>query len=377
MGYNIQVSNDKYTTLALSDQIFDIVLIEAVGNILPMFKLSFRDNDFEKLKYLNEVNPITIGYQIDDRLISNQFVIKQTYPDILGSSYNVSIAGYLNKFEYFKGVPKLPFIQDTSINAMKQLASQYFIEVQSSNIVTEDSMNWIHNGKNARNFIQEMWKHAYSPDSLPIIGIGLDGIFRITDIATLASQEPKYYFSNILQEGYQTYVDAHTQNSSLVNTSIFGYTSNRNIITEDTLQIVESEVSPQVTTNTSNRMNEQVDIPTRQLAPMFQSSNVHEHWYEALHQNTVRWSSLNNNTIIITTYNSLIPLNILDLIYAEIPENNSTGQGTNGNYIISRKEIVFDSTGNVTCVYTGIREVSQNVAMVENSNESTMTTYKI
>ena len=376
MGYNIQVSNDKYENLAYTDQINEITLIETIGNLLPMFKLSFRDNNFEKLQYLNELNPVTIGYEINNQRISNQFIIKQKKPSMTDTEYDVTVAGYLNKFDYFKGVPKLPFVQDTSVNAMIQVASQYF-ETQATELQTDDNMNWIHNGMNARNFIQDMWKHSYSPDSLPIIGIGLDGVFRLSDLVTLINQEPKYYFSNNLQEGYETYITAIPVENSLENTSLFGYTSERDIIIEDTLEIIKSSQTPQVVLNTSNQLNEQQGMPTRKLAPMFQSSNVHKHWYEAYHQNLVRWSSLNNNSITITLYNNLLPLNILDLVYVEVPELGTVGNSASGNYIISRKEHHFDKLGNVTSVFKGIREVSQNTNIAEEEQRQEVTSYKI
>lgn len=379
MGYNIQVSNDKYEHLVWTDQIEKVTLIETLGNILPMFSLSFRDNDFEKLQYLNELNPITISYEMDNQKVSNQFIIKQKKPVLLDNYYIVTVSGYINKFDYLKGVPKVPFVQDTSIMAMKTVASSYFNEVEVSENLTKvnDKMNWIYNGMNARNFIQDMWKHSYSPESLPIVGITLDGVFKIIDLGSLVSQEPKYYFANTLQEGYQVYVDAVTQDNSLKNTSMFGYTSERDILLEDTLEVVSSSQKPQVVLNTANQMNEQPTIPVRNLAPMFQSSNVHRHWYEAFHQNQVRWSSINNNELSMTVYNNLLPLGISDLIYVDIPEYGIAGNSSSGNYIIFRKEIHFDGIGNVTTLYKGIREVSQNISIAKDEEKSEINSYKI
>jgi hypothetical protein len=379
MGYNVKISNNRYSELVYADQMYELTLVETIGNLLPMFKLSFRDNDFEKLHYLNELNPITISYQIDDNIISGHFIIKQKKPIITGTTFDCSIGGYLNKFEYFKGVPKVPFIQGTSVEAITQLASAYF-ETQIVDIVTEDKMNWIHNGKNARNFMQEIWTHCYSPNNFLMLGIGLDGIFRLTDILTLVSQEPKYRFANSMQEGYELYVNAWVDDDSLQNTSLFGYTSERDILMEGSLETLQSSFTPQVVLNTSNQLNEQPDIPTRKLAPMFQPENVHKYWYQAHHQNLVRWSSLNNNTIHIVTYNNLLPLNIMDLVYADLPEVGNTGKSADGNYIIARKELSFDGSGNLTTTYTGIREVAQNTALAPEQEENStygITAYRI
>ena len=217
MGYRVQISNNKYENLVYSDQLYSLTLVEVIGNFLPMFQLSFRDMDFDKLHYLNELNPITIGYQIEDQLVTNQFIIKQKKPSILNGCYDCSISGYLNKFDYFKGVPKVPFIQGSSVEAIQQEASAYF-EVSTSGLQTDDTMNWIHNGKSARNFIQEMWTHSYSPDNLAIIGIGLDGTFRLTDVNTLIQQEPKYYFGNSIRDGYELYINAWVDDNSLQTT---------------------------------------------------------------------------------------------------------------------------------------------------------------
>lgn len=375
MSYTIQISNEKYENLVFADQLVTLTLTEVIGNLLPMFTMTFIDNDYQKLEYMNEKSPITIGYQLDGNMVSNQFIIKPKNPIFNNTAYTCAIGGYLNKFEYFKGLPKVPYIEGTSCEALEQLASAYF-KFQSSGLQTDDKMVWLHNGKNARNFIQDIWKHMYSPSSLPLISIGLDGIFRLEDLAHLIQQKPKYKFADSMSEGYELYASAQASDNSSGTTSIFGYTSERNIILEDNLEVVTSTVKPEVVMNTSIQLNE-ADMPTRPLAPMFQSTNVHKHWYEAFHQNIVRWSSLNSNTVQLTLQDNLLPLNLMDMIYIKFAQDGGVGRNSDGNFIIGKKELIFDGGGRLTSIYTGIREVSQNINKAEANKKSNISVYKI
>ena len=379
MSYTLQLSNDRYEVLAYTDQLMGLSVIEVVGNMLPMFELTFVDNDFEKLKYLNEKNPLTIGFQVDDRMVSSQFLIKPVKPIFTADTFTVALGGYLNIFDYFKGLPKVPYVNGTSVEALQQVAGAYFNTVEiSPELQTDDKMVWLHNGKNARSFIQDIWKHMYSPHSLPMIGIGLDGVFRVSDIATLLKQEPKIKFSDTDDgdEDIELYVSAEVSDNTTGNTSLYGYTTERKIILEDTLEVVTSTQKPEVVMNTSTQMNE-TEMPLRNLTPMYQSTNVHKHWYEAYHQNFVRWSSLNNNTLTLTV-NKLLPLNLMDLIYVKFPQRGQIGKSSDGNFIISSKVIDFDNTGDVTVTYTGIREVAQSISTAEDLQESSqITPYKI
>ena len=387
MGYGIQVSNEKYDSLAYSDQIINLTLQEAIGNFLPTFSMTFIDNDFDKLNYLNEKSPITIAYQMNEHMVSGEFIIKPVNPQYTSDTYTVALGGYLNKFNYFKGRSAVPYVEGTSVDALLALGQSYFGEsntlvtsgiydLENNKSKTDDNMIWLHNGKNARNFVQEVWKHSYSPESLILLGIDLDGMFKIFDLATLISQEPKYMFCDTYEEGYEVYADCNVTDNSTGNTTMYGYTSERAILMEGDLQTVNSSVSPQVVMNTSTQMNES-EMPVRQLTPMFQTSNVHKHWYEAYHQNFVRWSSLNNNTLKLTVLNNLLPLNIMDLIYVRFPQNSKVGRTTDGNFIISQKKLIFDNIGNVTTEYIGIREVSQSVNTAQNQESRHIVPYNI
>lgn len=385
MAYGIQVSNEKYESLAYSDQIINLTLQEVIGNFLPTFSLTFIDNDFDKLSYINEKSPITIGYQVGQQMVTNQFMIKPINPQYTSDTYTIAIGGYLNKFEYFKGLPIVPYIKGTSIDALRALGGAYFGNdnvltttgiFEDGKSKTADTMIWLHNGKNARNFVQEIWKHTYTPNNLVMLGIDLNGRFKIFDLATLISQEPKFMFCDTYEDDYEVYTDCNVTDNTTGNTSMFGYTSDRDILMEGTLEIVNSTATPEVIMNTSTQMNE-AEMPIRHLAPMFQTSNVHKHWYESYHQNLVKWSSLNNNTLKLTVSNNLLPLDILDLIYVRFPQNNKVGRTTDGNFIISQKKLIFDNLGNLTAEYTGIREVSQSVNKAETQEGRHITPYKI
>ena len=78
-----------------------------------------------------------------------------------------------------------------------------------------------------------------------------------------------------------------------------------------------------------------------------------------------------------SVYNNLLPLNIMDLVYIKFPQVQGIGGNSDGNFIISHKEIHFDNIGNVTTDYIGIREVSQNLSKGAISYDSEVQSYKI
>ena len=376
MSYSAEISCDNYENLIVSGQITGTTFVETIGNFLPMFSLSFTDDDFDKLKYFNELNPLNMVYHIDDVTLGNKFVIKQSVPDITDVSYAMTLGGYLNVFDYLKGTPKVPYVSGTSVEAIQKIASAYFNTVEMSNLKTQDTMNWLHNGMSARGFIQDIWKHMYSPDTLPLIGITLDGKFKVSDIVSLINQEPKFKFANSFEEGYEVYIEAKPLDNSLKNNNLFGYKTEREIMLEDTLEVITSTVKPEVIMTTSDQMNQQ-EIPTKKLAPMFQPDCVHRHWYEAYHQNIVRWSSLNTTAITWTTHDNPLPLEIMDLIYIELPESEIGNKSYDGNYIVSKKTLNFSEDGDLITTYVGIREVNQNTSKSEESKKGEVTNYRI
>lgn len=360
MAYTIQISNKYYENLVYNDWLGSFSILEMSGNLLPMFVMTFMDTDKDKIRTLNELTPLKILYTIDSEAFDTEWLIKIAKISESNQGFSAIIGGYLNRFSYYKN-NKVPYIKGNSQEALKSVAENYFkFTDKAEKFVPNDSMVWLSHNYPDRIFVSEIWKHSYLENDTTLVGITSEAEFIRTTLLAQLQAGYKVLFSQSNKDEGVTFQSLEPISSSLDYTSLFGYSTEREILDSLTGEITTVNMQPSITMIPSNNLNQSTDIDKRMLPPYFQSRNVHSNYMKGLYKNIVNLGNISNNTIKVTI-NGNCKLKLLDLMRIE-SQTDATGRKVfDGLYITDAKLQSFTNNGRLTSTYIGKREVSEEI----------------
>lgn len=175
-----------------------VLLIEEVGNILPILEMNLDITTPKMLTLLNTNNKISVMMAKDiSKEIMSEFLIfsVQNSPDSPHAN-SVSVKAIMHVPEYFLA-HQSQYYDGTSVDVIKKCMAEVGIAV-TSKITTNDYQTWLQYGTNRQRFISDILSKMYRNDISAIsLGIHYNKKAIIADIPTELKNTPAdHLFTN-------------------------------------------------------------------------------------------------------------------------------------------------------------------------------------
>lgn len=346
----------------------ELELIEVAGVGLPMLKGIVVCYDQESRALFHEGNKLTISYGVGnpedpDDIIDTQFIITNISVRRTQGQYNLAFTGLYDAMPYLVEHKQRAFKDVSALEAILTVAKDHFGESYIDSNVTKsnDRMTWLQPAIPDKKFISDTWMHADLPDSFPMVGITVDGKFRVRDLATLIAKDGadpswKFFPDNVNSADpkklwYHGDYEINTNSGFMNHWLGYGNTLDvtdvdlgeyEEVLEETAPQLAKAEAFPRLSEATGRRGT------PRQL-----NDNEHPRYWHAYQQNTTQLALYSTVTVKLSYDDKLHKdMRILDLVYfAEA--NNTQDQFDNpftGLYIISKLSRKFSKNQIVTTV---------------------------
>lgn len=338
--YELAINIDGVNDVVREENFDFFAAIEDLGGGLPTFELQFRSTSPDLIARFNEGCQLSVRYA-DGRGISRTaelFIVKPRMKRRGVGEYLHNLVGTVNQPGYNTNQRIQITDRITSVEAIRAAVSPYFTLDTNCNV--NDAMNWIQHNISDRRFIWDTMMHMDIPNSFPLMGITMDGRFRLLDARKVAAGKrlPEFGYGD---SGYLIDVDFEVRNNGTLLNSQAGYGIEQS---ESVLGKHKSFSDVRITQPVSNLLthntafNRAVDSPTRRLPPVTLTDDMHANYWEAYRRNYASALAYSSSVVEFGVRNRLIDASIGDLALFRDDEagNRSSIESYSGQYFISK-----------------------------------------
>lgn len=305
-------------------------LVEGAGNVMPALEMHFKSDQVQIIPYINETNPLKVQlgvnevrYDIEYRIYSKN--IKKESE----GNYDITLFALLNNSNYLLA-PKRRTYGNASqsgagisgLEVLISVASENFSVVETNIQKSEDFMLRIQHGISNKQFVDELWETIYCPNTFVLVGITSSGRFKVVDLRSLSTQNPKWKFTYKPSANSDiTPQKDFVNDNSGVNNYLFGYIRQREFFDEDSGEYYVSTTGNSTLLTMSNHFNrDDIWMINTQEA---RNDNMYNEYWEVRDTNLSNFalfSSVNNQFSFDPDWKNI---EVLDLAYIETydPEN--------------------------------------------------------
>lgn len=327
-----------------------LTIKESAGNVLPVATLTISSSP-SLLDYISNEGVdvlITLGFSMDDAKQSKWKIYNFDISKSTLTAFMSINRSYLNDSE-------VKVYEGTSVEVIKKVASEYFSVIDDKGKSTieasgySDRMKWIRHRLVARDFVNNVWLHSYSPGKLIVPAIlaqtpvnsNIDGIFRLKDICNKSTITD---VRDDVSTSLRLYTkDAFISNSGTMNNIVgkFKYSE----FDSDSADVEISEVSLDPIFGEIINRSSYSDLVLRKG---YKSDNVHSNFFKAVPYNLNKLALFGGFAKKFSVID-LGYLKVLDTINLVIPvyEQIAASEVQSGYYIVTdtfTKVEVKDST---------------------------------
>ena len=298
------------------------VIIEECGNVLPTWEIEFSSEDKELLEVFHEGNPLEVSYGVtkDDMVDTKLSISKKVVSRYGDQKYYFIAKGVYYALSYIT-TPQIQVTDKKSgLEVVKSIAGNHF-EMDASKETSSDKQNWIQPNVSDKQFVEEVWKHSWLPNSFVGIGITTDGKFIIRDMKKQMKKDYDFNFSNKAEDGIK-YLGNLTieSNGGFLNTWM-GYEREKFLYALEKGEV--NKEKEKLKTIITDKFLRNSDVKKRSSEHDMLSENVHENYWNAYLRNLGGLALFSTESIELSFLNDLKHIKVLDNVMLKEDEPDS------------------------------------------------------
>lgn len=348
--YKMSVTIDKFEDFLTDDKFISFILIENIGLSLPYWELKFDCVYPELLRYLNELQTITIqlGTSTKDLTPFNLIIKKPIVVPQSTQSYSVTLRGFTFMHSYLTTEHIQIYENKSSKDLANIIANKYGLTFKSNMQNTNDIMTYYQPNVSDYKLIFTEWLHSYYDDNdliIPTINIKNELTYNSIkqQIATFDTETDLTFTDSIANADNEYQIDANqTGESNTTLSNYFGnYVKERDIFNIETGILTNVNVENKTPIISESKTNSVDSSISRSSGFYIQSSNVHANYYKQELINTQKYFNLQSMKQWTSVSDTLLlKYSAGDLaLYMAKQMNGQVNEQLSGLYLINKKVI--------------------------------------
>lgn len=348
--YKMSVTIDKFEDFLTDDKFISFILIENIGLSLPYWELKFDCVYPELLRYLNELQTITIqlGTSTKDLTPFNLIIKKPIVVPQSTQSYSVTLRGFTFMHSYLTTEHIQIYENKSSKDLANIIANKYGLTFKSNMQNTNDIMTYYQPNVSDYKLIFTEWLHSYYDDNdliIPTINIKNELTYNSIkqQIATFDTETDLTFTDSIANADNEYQIDANqTGESNTTLSNYFGnYVKERDIFNIETGILTNVNVENKTPIISESKTNSVDSSISRSSGFYIQSSNVHANYYKQELINTQKYFNLQSMKQWTSVSDALLlKYSAGDLaLYMAKQMNGQVNEQLSGLYLINKKVI--------------------------------------
>lgn len=348
--YKMSVTIDKFEDFLTDDKFISFILIENIGLSLPYWELKFDCVYPELLRYLNELQTITIqlGTSTKDLTPFNLIIKKPIVIPQSTQSYSVTLRGFTFMHSYLTTEHIQIYENKSSKDLANIIANKYGLTFKSNIQNTNDIMTYYQPNVSDYKLLFTEWLHSYYDDNdliIPTINIKNELTYNSIkqQIAEFDTETDLTFTDSTANADNEYQIDANqTGESNTTLSNYFGnYVKERDIFNVETGILTNVNVENKTPIISESKTNSVDSSISRSSGFYIQSSNVHANYYKQELINTQKYFNLQSMKQWTSVSDALLlKYSAGDLaLYMAKQMNGQVNDQLSGLYLINKKVI--------------------------------------
>ena len=348
--YKMSVTIDKFEDFLTDDKFISFILIENIGLSLPYWELKFDCVYPELLRYLNELQTITIqlGTSTKDLTPFNLIIKKPIVIPQSTQSYSVTLRGFTFMHSYLTTEHIQIYENKSSKDLANIIANKYSLTFKSNIQNTNDIMTYYQPNVSDYKLLFTEWLHSYYDDNdliIPTINIKNELTYNSIkqQIAEFDTETDLTFTDSTANADNEYQIDANqTGESNTTLSNYFGnYVKERDIFNVETGILTNVNVENKTPIISESKTNSVDSSISRSSGFYIQSSNVHANYYKQELINTQKYFNLQSMKQWTSVSDALLlKYSAGDLaLYMAKQMNGQVNDQLSGLYLINKKVI--------------------------------------
>lgn len=318
-----------------------ILLIEEVGNVLPILEMNLTITTPKLLTLLNTNNKVSImiAKDITYEIMSDFLIFSCQSVSDSPHSNSVSVKAILHVPDYFLD-QQSKYYEGTSIETITKVMAEIGMTVNSK-ITSNDKQIWIQYGTNRQKFISELLSKVYRNDISAIsLGIHYDKKVVVADIPTELKSTPAHHL--LTDDGNTTVGYAYNRIQPVRN--VYGFMDTMVGAGKKTYEydLIENEIKNRSITKTKITTDKvaKLDDVNRFAQMSIFTDNTHENYGKASLIQNFNLAKIQNFSTVVELGNQFADIKLLDAYTVIFPQDdqntNLNNESFSGKWIVTK-----------------------------------------
>lgn len=356
--YVFQFSLESLKDFISEENLTVFQLIEEAGNILPVFRLEFVSYDDTLLTKIHEGNDLKVqfGKSLDDKdhLVDTNLIITKVSSERIGDSMRrYTLLGLYSAPEYLSENKMSISDKVSGFEAITKVAKIHFdLDIQVG--TSQDKQFWIQPNVPDKIFINQIWQHCKIGESVPLVGINVEGKFILTDLKKVAGESPKWTVANENGDIQPDTGIEFVSNSGFLN-HVFGYgmTGLQNNIEKGDFSELEIEPMKPILAQASG-LDRKASIVSKRFGNIIPNvESTHDTYWESQRKNLANLAIFSSHKVKFSFERNFKKISVLDMMMIKddsTEDRKISIEALSGNYVTTKVVRTLSSKNYITII---------------------------